>query len=132
MTSPARRMTSPARRIEIVAAGFADPAKASATAEELRRVLDVSDGDIAIHEVAGDEEFIDGAAVALAGRIREFRLADVKNTIRRHGGVILTEVPERWALPWQARATEGDRRHAEAGGRIDEKRSGLRAPEPHA
>jgi hypothetical protein len=92
-------MTHPARRMEVLAAGFQEPATAAAAAAELRRVLDIGDGDLAIEEVAGDQEFVDGATIVLAGRIRESRLDEVETVLRRHGGVILTVVPERWTRP---------------------------------
>ena len=85
--------------MEVLAAGFQEPATAAAAAAELRRVLDIGDGDLAIEEVAGDQEFVDGATIVLAGRIRESRLDEVETVLRRHGGVILTVVPERWTRP---------------------------------
>ena len=85
--------------MEVLGAGFADPSSALAAEAALRRVLDVGDGDLSIQEVAGDEEFVDGATVALAGRIRESRLKEVQTIVRGHGGFILTVVPERWATP---------------------------------
>jgi hypothetical protein len=101
-------MNRPGRRMEMLAAGFPDGVGASTAAAELRRVLDVADRDLSIHEVGGTDEFVDGATVILGGRIRESRLEEVQTILRRHGGVILTEVPERWV-----RSSDARRRHQE-------------------
>jgi hypothetical protein len=101
-------MSHPARRMELLAAGFPDRVDASSAAAELRRVLDVGDQDLSMDEVGGTEEFVDGATIVLGGRIRESRLEEVQTILRRHGGVILTEVPERWVKSSDAR-----RRHQE-------------------
>lgn len=63
----------------------------------MRRTLDLGEGDLAVDDVGGDEEFVDGAAVVLAGRIRESRLGAVEAVARRRGGVVLTSLPERRA-----------------------------------
>ena len=94
--------------MEVLAAGFKERVRASSAAAELRRVLDVDDQDLSIHEVGGTEEFVDGATVVLGGRIRESRLDEVQTILRRHGGVLLTEVPERWV-----RFSDARRRHRE-------------------
>ena len=96
--------------MEVLAAGFAKRDGASAAAAELRRVLDVGDQDLSIDEVGGTEEFVDGATFVLGGRIRESRLEEVQTILRRHGGVILTEVPERWV-----RSSDARRRHQDEG-----------------
>ena len=83
--------------MDVLAAGFHEPAAASAAAAELRRILDVGDDDLSIEEVGGDEEFVDGAVVVLAGRIRESKTEQVEAVLQGHGGVMLTAVPERWA-----------------------------------
>ena len=86
--------------------------RSAAAAAELRLVLDVGDGDLAIDEVAGDEEFVDGASIVLAGRIRESRLEQATTILRGHGGVILTVVDERWARPSGATERHEDGRPA--------------------
>ena len=85
--------------MQLVGAGFQDLTHAHAAATELRLVLDVDEHDLEIQEVGGSPEFVDGFTAVLAGRIRERRLAQVHEILRRHGGEVLTEVPEAWARP---------------------------------
>jgi hypothetical protein len=94
--------------LEVLAAGFPERVGAFAAVAELRRVLDVGDQDLSIDEVGASEEFVDGATIVVGGRIRESRLQEVHKILRRHGGVILTEVPERWV-----RSSNERRRHAD-------------------
>jgi hypothetical protein len=56
----------------------------------------VAQGDLSVDDVGGDPEFVDGASVVMAGRIREYRLDLVHEIVERHQGVLLTNVPERW------------------------------------
>ena len=85
--------------MQLVGAGFQDLNHAHAAATELRLVLDVDEHDLEIQEVGGSPEFVDGFTAVLAGRIRERRLGQVHEILRRHGGEVLTEVPEAWARP---------------------------------
>jgi hypothetical protein len=90
-------MSDHERRIQVLAVGFPELALAQAAEVDLRHTLDLAEGDLSLDEVGGDEEFVDGAVVVLAGRIREFRLEVVERIVKRHRGVVLTSVPERWA-----------------------------------
>jgi len=85
--------------MRLVAFGFVEPAEAEAAVEELRQVLDVGVQDLAIHEIAGSPEFINGFKVGMGGRIRETRLADAVIVAERHGGRMLTDIPEAWVFP---------------------------------
>jgi hypothetical protein len=84
------------RRMQILAVGFPEAPLAEQAVAELRAVLDLGPGDLSVWGVAGDPEFVDGASVVLAGRIREYRLDVVQEIVARHRGVLLTTVPERW------------------------------------
>jgi hypothetical protein len=84
------------RRMQVLAVGFPEARLAEQAEAELRRILDLGEGDLSVDDVAGDPEFVDGAAVVLAGRIREYRLDVVQAIVERHRGVLLTTVPERW------------------------------------
>jgi hypothetical protein len=85
--------------MQLVGAGFQDLTHAHAAATELRLVLDVGEHDIEIQEIGGSPEFVNGFSAVLAGRIRAPRLGQVHDILRRHGGEVLTEVPEAWARP---------------------------------
>jgi hypothetical protein len=87
------------RRMQLLAVGFPEARLAQQAEAELRRHLDLGQGDLSIDDVAGDPEFVDGAAVVLGGRIREYRLDAVQEIVQRHRGVLLTTVPERWVRP---------------------------------
>ena len=93
------RMHSNENDMQLVGAGFHDLTHAHAAATELRLVLDVEEHDLEVQEIGGSPEFVDGYTAVLAGRIREPRLPQVHEIFRRHGGEVLTEVPEAWARP---------------------------------
>ena len=84
------------RRMQVLAVGFPEARLAEEAEAELRGVLDLGQGDLSVDDVGGDPEFVDGASVVLAGRIREYRLEVVHEIVERYRGVILTKVPERW------------------------------------
>jgi hypothetical protein len=84
------------RRMQVLAVGFPEARLAEQAEQELRGILDLAQGDLSVDDVAGDPEFVDGASVVLAGRIREYRLDIVQQIVERHRGVLLTKVPERW------------------------------------
>ena len=82
--------------MQVLAVGFPEARLAEEAEAELRGVLDLGPGDLSVDDVGGDPEFVDGASVVLAGRIREYRLDIVQEIFERHRGVLLTKVPERW------------------------------------
>ena len=82
--------------MQVLAVGFPEARLAAEAEAELRGVLDLEQGDLSVNDVGGDPEFVDGASVVLAGRIREYRLDIVQDIVERHSGVLLTKVPERW------------------------------------
>lgn len=83
--------------MQVLAVGFPEAHFAEAAEAELRGVLDLGQGDLSVDVVGGDPEFVDGSSVVMAGRIREYRLDAVEEIVERHHGVLLTNVPERWA-----------------------------------
>ena len=90
----------------LVAFGFPDVVEANAVQAELSQLLDVEDGDLGLADVGGTPEFIDESAVVLAGRIREQRVDAAVEVVMRHGGEILTDIPEAWAYPSPAKPPE--------------------------
>jgi hypothetical protein len=83
--------------IELVAFGFAHLDDAAAVEWQLRAILDVGPDDLALRAVGGTPEFVDGAAFVVAGRIRSDRMKAAEQVVERHGGEVLTDVPEAWA-----------------------------------
>jgi hypothetical protein len=88
-------MESPGE-MHVVGAGFKHVEHARAAEAELRAMLDVGGADISVRDVGGSREFINGFHVVLAGRIRAGVLAKVHAVFHRHGGEVLTDVPEAW------------------------------------
>jgi hypothetical protein len=82
--------------MHLLAAGFEDEGHARAAEAELRSMLDVEGADIAVRDVGGSREFVNGYCVVLAGRIRATVVPEVEATFRRHGGGLLTDIPEAW------------------------------------
>ena len=82
--------------IHLLAAGFEAEEDARAAEAELRSMLDVEGPDIAVRAVGGSHEFVNGYCVVLAGRIRATVVPDVDLVFQRHGGGVLTDVPEAW------------------------------------
>jgi hypothetical protein len=82
--------------MHVIGAGFGRADEALAAEAELRSMLDLEGTDIVVHEVGGSEEFVNGFHVVLAGRIREGVLGMVRGVFHRHGGAVLTDVPETW------------------------------------
>jgi len=82
--------------MQVLAIGFPEARLAEEAEAELRSVLDLGPRDLSVDDIGGDPEFVDGASVVLAGRIREYRLDVVQEIVDRHQGVLLTKVPERW------------------------------------
>ena len=85
----------------VVGVGFRDAESAEAAARELRELLDVEEGDVTVGPIGGSKEFVNGFRVVLGGRIRELRLPAVERLLRRHGGIVLTEIPEQ-QITWGA------------------------------
>jgi hypothetical protein len=89
-------MASDPGAMHVLGAGFERADQARAAEAELRAMLDVAGADISVREVGGSPEFVNGFHVLLAGRIREGVLTKVDAVFHRHGGEILTDVPEAW------------------------------------
>ena len=81
--------------MHVLAAGFASRDEAAAAELELRDALDLGDADVRLEGLGGDAGRA-GYAAVLGGRFRSHRTAFVRGVFERHGGVVLTAVPERW------------------------------------
>lgn len=79
-------------RIHVLAGSFAEPEQARAAMADLRDELGLAEADVDVASLGGSEP---GRAV-LAARIREHRLHLAQAVVRRHGGRIVTDVPEDW------------------------------------
>lgn len=78
--------------MHVLASSFAEPEHARAAMEDLRDELKLAEGDVDVASLGGSDP---GRAV-LAARVREHRLEDAQAVLRRHGGRIVTDVPEDW------------------------------------
>jgi hypothetical protein len=81
--------------MQVLAAGFASRTDAALAGRELRDALDLGDADLRLANLGGDAGQA-GYAAVLGGRFRSDQIAFAQEVLERHGGVILTAVPEAW------------------------------------
>lgn len=79
-------------QMHVLAGSFAEPEQARAAMADLRDELELGDDDVDVASLGGSDP---GHAV-LAARVREHRLEAAQAVVRRHGGRIVTDVPEDW------------------------------------
>lgn len=78
--------------MHVLAGSFPGPEQARAAMADLRDQLDLAEDDVDVASLGGSDP---GRAV-LAARVREHRLDVAQAVVRRHGGRIVTDVPEDW------------------------------------
>ena len=78
--------------MHVLAGSFDEPGQARAAMADLREELDLGEGDVDVASLGGSDP---GQAV-LAARVREHRLDTAQAVVQRHGGRIVTDVPEDW------------------------------------
>lgn len=78
--------------MHVLAGSFAEPDQARAAMADLRQELDLGAEDVDVASLGGSDP---GQAV-LAARVREHRLDKAQAVVQRHGGRIVTDVPEDW------------------------------------
>lgn len=78
--------------MHVVAGAFPDSQAADAASRELGSVFELEPDDVSVAALGAE----DGSTAVLAARIREHRLRDATEVVRRYGGRIVTDVPEEW------------------------------------
>lgn len=80
--------------MRVLAAAFENAAAARTVLEELRRRFDLPSTDVGIAPLGTDDR--SGNRTVLAGRFREGNVDAIRAMVTAHGGLVVSEVDERW------------------------------------